>query len=60
MRGQDLWRGDSMMQCLSLTWTCHSKVGHLFPKGAYSDKGQGKAKDHPITGWKFDLDRVNI
>lgn len=60
LRGQDLWLGDSMMQCLVLTWSCHSNIGHLFPKEAYSDKGQGKAKDHPITGWKFGWDRVNI
>lgn len=38
---------------IGLTWTCHSKVGHLFPKEAYSDKGQGRVKDRPLTGWKI-------
>lgn len=34
---------------IGLTWTCHSKVGHLFPKEAYSDKGQGR--DQRLYGW---------
>lgn len=49
---------DAMFRGLSSI--CHSKVGHLFPEEAYSDKGQGRDKDRPITGWKIGWDRVNI
>lgn len=46
-------RGFNDAMSIGLTWTCHSKVEHLFPKEAYSDKGQGRVKDRPLTGWKI-------
>ncbi len=53
-------RGFNDALSIGLTSICHSKVGHLFPEEAYSDKGQGRDKDRPITGWKIGWDRVNI
>lgn len=52
--------GPAMIQWLCLTWTCHSKVGHLFPKETHPQKRSRNSQKHLKTDWKRGQDRVKI